>query len=382
MRVLFAAHGAYGHLLPLLPTAFAMRRAGHEVVIATGADACPVVGALGLPAVPAGLSNREMVDEASRRWPQLVREPPARWATRMFTDIAAPVMAARLMDLVTSWEPDLVVREEGEYGAPLAAARAAIPLVTHAWGSPLPSRADLDAVAVNLGPLWQREGLAAPKVETLYGAALLHPCPPSLDGEDRPAVAEHRVRPVLLEMRAVDASWIPPSGALVYVGFGTVPLYRDQPELLTMAVQGVLAAGVSAVVTTPDRGLARRLRALGDGRVETTDWVSLSRLLPSCLLVVGHGGAGTTLAALANAVPLLLLPGGSPSQLRMSRACAARGVARVVDPSEVQLQDLIAAVAEALAADRMRAAAAEVAVEIAGMPGPEEAASLLLEYAR
>jgi UDP:flavonoid glycosyltransferase YjiC (YdhE family) len=146
---------------------------------------------------------------------------------------------------------------------------------------------------------------------------------------------------------------------------------------LLAVVRAVLASGLDTVVTTPDRRLADQLERLDEARVRVDQWVSLPRLLPRCRLVVSHGGAGTALASLAAGVPLLLLPQGAPSQLRMSYACAKRGVARVVEPQEAAFAPLEAALAEVLADGRIRAAAAELALEIADMPGPDEAVPFL-----
>ena len=65
MRVLITAGPAYGHLFPLLPLAGAARRAGHEVVIATGAELAPVVEERGFTVWPVGPSWAEA--EAMRR---------------------------------------------------------------------------------------------------------------------------------------------------------------------------------------------------------------------------------------------------------------------------------------------------------------------------
>jgi UDP:flavonoid glycosyltransferase YjiC (YdhE family) len=296
-----------------------------------------------------------LVAEATRRWPETSREPPARWAVRMFTDIAAPAMASDLSRLFRSWRPDLIVREEGEYGAPLAATAAGIPWVTHGWGSPL----------------------APVHAERPYGAALLDSCPPSLQSAHPADPPRRAVRPVPTELRAPPAEWQPPPPPFAYVGFGTVPLYSDRTELLPAVVRAVLASGLDVVVTTRDRRSADELRRLDEARVRVYEWVSLPRLLPRCRLVVSHGGAGTTLASLAAGVPLLLLPQGSPSQLRLSSACAARGVARVLAPQEAAPASLEEALADVLADGRIRTATAELALEIAHMPDPHDAVPFL-----
>ena len=64
-------------------------------------------------------------------------------------------------------------------------------------------------------------------------------------------------------------------------------------------------------------------------------------LLPRASLLVGHGGHGTTLAALAHGVPVLALPLDATSdQPRMGRAVARAGVgvtmSRRAEPAEIR----------------------------------------------
>jgi UDP:flavonoid glycosyltransferase YjiC (YdhE family) len=100
--------------------------------------------------------------------------------------------------------------------------------------------------------------------------------------------------------------------------------------------------------------------------VQVERFVSLPAVLARASLVVCHGGAGTTLAALAHGVPLVIAPRGSPSQSRTASACERAGVARAV-AGGAGAEEIRRAVRGA-AAPGVRRAAAGVAAEIAGMP--------------
>jgi UDP:flavonoid glycosyltransferase YjiC (YdhE family) len=343
MRFLFTAHGAYGHVLPMVPLARALGAAGHDVRVATSPAFAPIVGELGLTAVAAGLDDDALVAEARRRWPRAAEEPPASWAPRMFAEIGAPAMTAELAPIVESWPPDLLVCEEGEHGGPAVARAAGVPWVTHAWGSPVRRGSD-------------------------HGLQLLDPCPPSLYAPDGPPVAGRAIRTA--DPPAAVASGAQP---LAYVGFGTVPLYRPDPSLVVAVVRALLEHGFDAIVTTTEDELARRLRALDPGRVHVETWITLAEVAGACELIVSHGGAGTVLAALAAGVPLLLIPQGAPSQERMARACAGRGVAVVLIGADDVDQALTTLVGDAGFRDR----AQEVRAEIEQLPGPAENAEYL-----
>jgi UDP:flavonoid glycosyltransferase YjiC (YdhE family) len=86
--------------------------------------------------------------------------------------------------------------------------------------------------------------------------------------------------------------------------------------------------------------------------------------------VAGAAGAGTVLASLTAGVPLLLLPRGAPSQLRMSTACAERGVARLVAPNDANAGTIEEALGDLMKDGRFSRNAHELAEEIAAMPGP------------
>jgi UDP:flavonoid glycosyltransferase YjiC (YdhE family) len=79
------------------------------------------------------------------------------------------------------------------------------------------------------------------------------------------------------------------------------------------------------------------------------------------------------LAALAAGVPLLLLPLGAPSQLRMSRACTERGVAQMLEPDDRDRAQIAAALGRLRADEAYTVNARQLMTEIAELPGPEKA---------
>ncbi|MFD4957421.1 glycosyltransferase [Microbacterium sp. NPDC058389] len=75
--------------------------------------------------------------------------------------------------------------------------------------------------------------------------------------------------------------------------------------------------------------------------VEVREWMPHHELFPSSSILVGHGGHGTTLAALAHGVPVLVLPLDATSdQPRVGRAVARAGVgltmSRRSDPAAIR----------------------------------------------
>ena len=66
MRVLVATLPLWGHIQPLLPLATALQRRGHELVWASGPDACPRIERLGIKTAPAGLTEADFSPRAQR----------------------------------------------------------------------------------------------------------------------------------------------------------------------------------------------------------------------------------------------------------------------------------------------------------------------------
>lgn len=374
MRVLFTGHGSTGHVLPMLGVAEALVADGHDVLFATSAEYCTVVAAHGIDTVAAGMTDEALIAEAQARWPETRSMPAAGWTLRMFCEIAAPAMATAVAPVVERWRPDVVVREEGEYGGPLAAAVGGLPWVTHAWGCPLRPPEALADLGRLVAPTWERAGVLPPGGAGLYGGAVLDPCPPSLYAAEPSSPPRHAIRPTPApapQERREEGR------RRAYLGFGTVPLFRDPGDLLLALVPELLALDFDVTVTTGDDAVAARLRDLGPDRVDVARWVDLGRLMSRCDLVVCHGGAGTVLAALAAGVPLLLLPRGAPSQQRMSAACEARGVGRTAVWTGTNVDGVSRLLSEVASSERMRDAARAVAAEMAAMPDPASAVQVL-----
>jgi hypothetical protein len=288
----------------------------------------------------------------------------------MFTQILAPTVLADLLRLIEDWRPDLIVHEEGEYAGPVAGAHAGIPWVTHAWGSPLRLVRDLVSLEEHTEGLWSSVGLNAMPWSGLYRHGLVNPCPARLQIGPAGASVIWPVRPALLDDRPdTDAEAYIADSADAYVGFGTVPLFADDFDVLSAAARSCAARGLRTIVTTTDHEIAARLSHEGGGRVLGKTFVSLPAVLQNCQVVVCHGGAGTVLAALDKGVPLVIVSKGTPSQMRMSEACATAGVAAVAD---TDAQSIETAVNMVLDTPTFRQRAKVVAEQISAMPEPAE----------
>src|SRR3954469_23153262 len=120
VRILFTATPLVGHVLPMLPLMHAAHEAGHEVVMATGAEMAPVVARRGFATWTVGPDIVEVLAELERTRaapaasragaprPGSQEEQLGRDAVHLF----ARPSARRARDLIpraTAWRPGVVV---------------------------------------------------------------------------------------------------------------------------------------------------------------------------------------------------------------------------------------------------------------------------------
>jgi UDP:flavonoid glycosyltransferase YjiC (YdhE family) len=133
--------------------------------------------------------------------------------------------------------------------------------------------------------------------------------------------------------------------------------------------------GVRVVVTTGHAVDPAELRVAP--HVEVHRFVPHVELMPHVSLLIGHGGHGTTMQALAHDLPVLVMPMGKETdQPMVGRSVAAAGAGRVL--AKTAPPAAIAATAADLLADGPhRAAAARLGTAIRSRPGTTGGADAL-----
>jgi len=371
MRALFVASPMVGHVLPLVPLAAAFRDAGHDVLFATAAEGVGAVQKAGIPArdvAPKLNVGRVFAGPLLRHPVRILRMVGGDTGTSGVSVLFA-AMTARLapgtVALAEDWRPDLVLHEGLAAAGAVTAARRGVPSVLVDAliydGCSLYS-----AVISHLGRLARQYGLAAIPEPADAVTAI----PASLAGERRGR-----------SMRYVPAtghgdvpeSLVRPDRPVVLVSRSTVNDPRPD-RMMARVAKAAECAGVDVVLVRPDRSVARgRLPA----NVTTTDWLPFASVMPHVAGVVTHGGSGTVMTALAAGVPLVVVPGPGDRTLH-ARLVAQRGAGLAVPPAEITAETL-----ERLVTDPgLKAAAGEVAAEIAAMPAPGELVQPLLDGVR
>ena len=324
MRVLAATTAGAGHLAGVLPWARACVRAGHEVRIAAPASFAGTVEDAGLPHQPLADAEPAALGAVFGRIPTLsMREADDLVITEVFgrldRDAALPGMRTALAD----WRPDVVLREPGELASYVAATECGIPHVQTNIGLTVLDDRLLPLLIPTLDEIGcPSEGLlSAPRWTTV---------PPSFDlpAETVTGAVTHAREPRTDRAgeRSLPDWWSGDDRPLTYVTFGSVA-----------AGIGLFPAFYARVLEQLARVPARVLLTLGQAgdpadlgpvprNVHVERWWPQRDVLSHAAAVVGHGGFGTTQAALEAGVPQVVLPLFSFDQFANADRVAAVGV--------------------------------------------------------
>lgn len=373
MRVLFLPIPGIAHAFAAVPLAWALRSAGHEVLVGT-AGAGLAAGDAGLPVVDIapGVDIRDLFRRTAQRHPELGDRMPSgritdlRQAAAGFAVISGQ-LADAVVDLAVAWQPDLVVYSAMNGGALIAAAKLGVP-------------------AVDLGFGFGRAARLAPSmfahmadVFTMHGADGLPEHRQSIDVAPPSMLAGSpegwSMRFVPYNGGAVLPDWvlIRPQRPRIAVSMGTISPMGGLAAIGSLAaVAGQMDAEFVLAVGEVDEDAVGPLPA----NMRLAGWMPLASLLVHSAALVHHGGGGTTLTALAMGVPQLMLPDGADRHLN-AQAVGDRGAGLVAAATEIDA-DLLRRLIED---DALRSAAGEVRAELAGMPSPADLVPRLAELA-
>jgi UDP:flavonoid glycosyltransferase YjiC (YdhE family) len=377
MKFLFRSLPAYGHIYPMMPLAYAVQEAGHDVVFSTAGDFVPRLRALGFETYTAGFTVEEArTSRFGADPPSTVRNGATDWnVIGDLFDECATATARDLLPQMSASAPDLMVYEQLDVGAAVVAASTGTPAVCQAILRGLPSAIHERLYGARPDALLSQLGGGA-SLDIARTGPVLDTYPPSLQSTSVLA------NPMRIGMRPVPwsepwaqvPSWIGRSSRpLVYVTFGTV---RGYPESFRVVVEGLADLDVDVLVATAGHHDGE-LDAL-PGRVHIEPFVHQAELLGHLDVMIHHGGCGTTTGAWTGAIPQLVIPQGA-DQFINADVVSSSGSGIVLKNSSA---DLVAASVRALLDDpAYRRAARPIRDEITSMPRPSDVVTRLVASA-
>ncbi len=388
MRLLLGAFGDPGHAFPMIALGRGLRARGHEVTLQTWTRWREPVEAEGLsfasapeyhvfPNGPEPLDFYEAVVHATRDTIPLVRElEPDVVVADILT--LAPALAAELEGI--RWATLIPhVNPHPPAGAPIYSIGARLPrtpLGRAFWrraARPVENglergRRDLNAVRTELGlaPLEYVHG------GTSRELALVGTFPQLEYPHSQWPAHMHVVGPLMWEPPTGDVELPPGTDPLVLIA----PSTAQDPEhrLLRAALRGLADAPVRVLATWNRRLPPAPLPVPANARI--VEWLSYSRTMPQCDVVVCHAGHGTLARALASGCAVVACPAaGDMSENAARLDWAGAGVRlprRFIAPRPLRL-----AVQRALDDPSIRAHARELAAWSAAHDSADAAATLI-----
>ena len=372
MRILMTAEPSFGHVNPVLPLARAAQRAGHDVVVATGAELTDHVRRHGLPVWQVGRSRADVDARFRAANPDLDRLGFEQRVARMADGLFVRAADDRIPDLLArtaEWRPDVVISETGELAGAVVAARTGARHVVHGVSTP-PPRPLWDAT---FGAGYARLCRSWEVPDRLLDALYLDIWPKSLAAEPCVWPRTQPLRPV--GGPAAPGQRLPwddlPHAKTVHLTLGTI--FADAPGVLEAAVAGLRELQANLVVTVGPHGDPARFGPQPP-HVVIERYVPHELLLPECDVLVDHAGAGILLAGFRHGLPQLLLPQGID---QFGNADAARKAGAALSLTEVTAEGVAEAARRLLDEPGFAVAARAVQAEIADMPSADETVALL-----
>ncbi len=382
MRILISTRKGAGHFGPLVPFAKALLRDNHEILVAAPSSAAPMIAA-------AGMDHHPIPDPPPEKRAEIFAEADglptddanARVIGDVFIRIDSRAAYPHVLDAVERWSPDLVMFEETENAAPLAAEAAGVPAVCVGISLRTATFKFRPVIASALDDVRADLGLAPdPELERFLDTPYFTLTPPSMEhpglaeGDDALRFREPDAHPP----RPLPAWWPNGEAPLVYLTFGSVAPTMDYfPGVYRDAIDALAMLPVRVLVTV---GRDRDPRELGPlpPSVHVARWVPQADVMPHAAAIVCHGGYGTVRAGLAAGVPMVVLPLFA-DQPYNARRVAELGAGIALEPGTDGLTD---AVRSLITDPSYRQAARQVAEDTRRLPTVDTATTILRRLAQ
>ena len=370
-RILWLNWSGGGNLPPSLGIAAELERRSHRVTFAGRPEMVPRVSRAGFRAI----ELRRAYEQAGAY--------PNRWMPRAASFLTSPAVAEEIRALLDAEGPDLVMvdqmfpvalLEAARFGRPsIAVCHTAVRKMLPTWRAFFRTLAEMRAEAgfapipSDLESLWMAQTLM---IATTPAALDDTPC--DLGHADR----LHHVGPSLaIEPHAAPISlpWDNEDVPLVLVSFSTMP-EQGSVSKFQATIDALAGLPVHAVVTVGDSIDPAALRPAANVLVLAT--ADHGTLMQQSRLVVTHGGHGTLMRALAQGLPLVVVPGMAADQSVNAAAVEAWGVGKAL-PRDAAAEMIKQAVTDVLAKPGYSARAREVSQHVAGVDGAARAADIV-----
>ncbi|MFD9888474.1 activator-dependent family glycosyltransferase [Amycolatopsis sp. NPDC059027] len=415
MKVMFTCFAHNTHYYAVVPMAWALRAAGHEVRIVSQADLTDTIARSGLTAVPVSPPGWAATDPASPElFEQIYRAGTShvqhfdftgrdslQWTWEHLLGVEHVMVAAlyasmnndRMIEgsvaFARSWQPDLVIAETYTFAGAVAARSVGAAHARLVWGPDNAVRARQaflaaaarqpdahreDPTADWLAGVLARYGREFDET-VLTGQWTIDTTPPSgrLD----------------TGLRTVGVRYVPYNGPSAVPGFLREPSSRRRVCLTFGLTEREAGRGVTSMadileavadldaefVATLDATQLADVTRVPDN-VRVAEFVPLNDLLPTCSAIVHQGGCGTRSTAELHGVPQLILTDGWDTELK-GEHLERVGAGLALPMAALTADGLRSRVARLLDEPSFAAGAEALRQEVLAEPAPNEVVPLI-----
>jgi glycosyltransferase (activator-dependent family) len=421
MRVLFTTFAAKSHLYEMVPLAWALRTAGHDVRVASQPDLADDITRTGLTAVPVGDElnldrvMREIGEDATTKFEDdpsladyitLEENRPEKltwdhvlglfqWHTQeIFDGFTGEAVMGDIVEFAREWLPDLVIWDSMTFSGPVAARASGAAHARMLFGQDLIGR--MRGHFVRLLQEQPPQSREDPLAEWLAGTMKRFG-----GGFDEEMVVGQWSIDCLpawirlpLDLHYVPVRFVPYHGPVAVPEW--LPERPDRPRVcLTAGLGGrdvfgedwIPFSAVFEAVADLDIEMIATLNAEQLESVQTIpenvrvfDFFPLNVLLPTCSAVIHHGGGGAFGTALTYGVPQLIVPCDMWwDTVAKAKDLAARGAGLCVELEGLTADVLRSNLVQLLEEPSFRAGAAQLRAEFLATPSPNDIVPLLEE---
>jgi UDP:flavonoid glycosyltransferase YjiC (YdhE family) len=324
-RFLFSSTSGYGHFHPLIPLAKALKEAGHSVAFAMSSTRKDLIENEDFAFFTVDRSVKD--DPEYRQIREQLKIMPLNLEyelfayPRLFCGVSTRASMPELLKVVRQWQPDMLIREAGEYSAVIAAEHFGLPHAVVAFTAALEGQAIFEReAAAFLDPVRKQWGLKPDStLSSLYRYLHLSYSPPAFslrqvaDSTGTIPPTTHFIRPQFYDRSLNETlpDWVArmPEQPTVYITLGTEVNKEPEfyPRVLKTIIEGLRMTPFNLIMTV---GTDKDPADFGEQppNVHIEKYIPQSQLLDHCDLMVMHGGSNSLLAAIDREIPAVIVP--------------------------------------------------------------------------
>jgi glycosyltransferase (activator-dependent family) len=417
MRILFTTYSQRTHLFSMVPLAWALRTAGHDVRVACQPRFAAEITGAGLTAVPVAKhdtswhrlaevhSDHEDPDLPAPYDSAVMRDEDMSWEEMrhgykvmiaLWHKVNNFPLIAGLVEFARAWQPDLVVWEPTTHAGAIAAEACGAAHARLMWSIDVfgaARAAYLRTMAAQAS--WDRSD---PFADWLGGYARKY----GLEYTERMATGDFTVDqlPDSLRLEAPGVEYLPVQYT-PYGGPSVVPKWLHEPPsrpriaftLGSTAIEKSTGyafdlTGILRQLSTLDVEVVATIaeseqHKLGElpANVRLVSFVPLDALAATCSLVINHAGPGTLLTTARHGVPQLHLPWDF-DEPELARRSALAGASMMLEAHEVTPATVLDRARRLLNERRFRQGAHLLRGDIYALPTPNELVRRIEELTR